>query len=182
VPIPAIAAFRRLWPSKLWPNRAGPLGGAKPTILPGVGVALAARGSCSYRGWYIYLKKKYFTKNLPAPMYFDIIPIQISSLNYCIFGHGVLGTTRAVLLRSAPQKHQVESLFCPLLLRPSVDVTFRGALGTLDNPRPRPANNFLCFQNLGLPTSGFGERGPLGYPGVAQFKSARVPTRVFWPP
>ena len=56
-------------------------------------------------------------------MHFDIIPIQISSLNYCIFGHGVLGTTRAVLLRSAPQKHQVESRFRPLLLRPSVDVT-----------------------------------------------------------
>jgi hypothetical protein len=31
-------------------NRAGPLGGFTPTILPGVGVALAARGSCSYRG------------------------------------------------------------------------------------------------------------------------------------
>ena len=32
-------------------NRAGPLGVAKPSILPGVGVAVAARGSCSYRGW-----------------------------------------------------------------------------------------------------------------------------------
>ena len=40
--------------------------------------------------------------------------------------------------------------------------TFRGALDTLDNPRPRPADNFWCFRNLnlGLPTSGFGERDP----------------------
>jgi hypothetical protein len=32
---------------------------------------------------------------------------------------------------------------------------FRGALDafTLDNPRPRQADNFWCFRNLGLPTS-----------------------------
>jgi hypothetical protein len=45
-------------PALLWfslGDRAGPLGAAKPTILPGVGVAVAARGSCGYRGWCIYL-------------------------------------------------------------------------------------------------------------------------------
>jgi hypothetical protein len=51
--------------SKFLTARAPWLGGAKPTILPGVGVALAARGSCSYRGWCIY----YFFFNILQKSY-----------------------------------------------------------------------------------------------------------------
>ena len=102
-------------------NRAGPLGVAKPTILPGVGVALAARGSCSYRGWYIYFFFLIFYKKVTGAYvwrYYSYTKIKSKLLYYWHLElRMVLGTTRAIKASSAPQKHQLEALLSRGLLR-----------------------------------------------------------------
>jgi hypothetical protein len=51
-------------------NRAGPLAGGKPTMLPGVGAAVAARGSCSYRGWCFFFFFLIFYKKVTGAYVF----------------------------------------------------------------------------------------------------------------
>ena len=135
-------------------NRAGPLGGAKPTILPGVGVALAARGSCSYRGWCIYFFLKIFYKKVTGAYvwrYYSYTKIKVKTTIVLATGaaHG-FGHYARYKGQFSPTKTSIRSAAEPLASARVGVANYRNGRG-LRSRNPRLHRAVLSHLNIIFP-------------------------------